>query len=69
MSVYIFLKGIFAGEFSMVLPKEMIDSLASELKNLGALLDESGKVLEEGKDIGKKQLKPARTSQKALKGY
>jgi len=40
-----------------VLPKEIIDSLTSELKKLGqlseALFEEGGKILEEGTDLGK----------------
>ena len=49
--VLLAIAGGIAEQGAGVLPKEMVDSLASELKSIGALLDEGGKVLEEGKDI------------------
>lgn len=58
------------------LPKEMIGSLASELKRLGALSDalrqEGGKLLETGKDIGKEAVETGKdigeAATEALKG-
>lgn len=64
--------GGIAKEGADMLPKEMIDSLASELKRLeelsGALLEEGGKVLEEGKDIGKEAIEKGKDITEGLKG-
>jgi len=68
-------KGI-AEQGTGVLPKEMVDSLASEIKRVGALtgflLEESGELLKTGKDAGKGALEAGKdvgeTATGALKG-
>ena len=68
-------KGI-AEQGAGLLPKEMIDSLASELKNVealtGTLIEQGGEILKTGKDAGKEAIETGKDVEKtttdAIKG-
>lgn len=70
--VLLAIAGGIAKEGADVLPKEMIDSLASELKRLeevtSVLLDEGGKILKEGKDVGKEAIETGKDIAEGIKG-